>query len=364
MEVSTRQLRAFRLVAQHRNFTRAAEALFITPSGLSVLIRELESRVGFRLFERTTRHVELTPHGRELLAVIQRSLEELDAAIANIGRSAKRSSQSISLGTTPLVAANILPPAMREFRKQRPDLRIQLFDADLPTLIKMVEAGKLDMSLGIFKGMAGVRREPFFRFSLMVARAATEGERPRPATTPWSALNGETLISLSSGHPHQQLIDKHLAQAGVKVQIGSVVNLLDTQIALVEAEEGIAIIPSFGLPACRNRKVVMSQLINPVVRFEFHLISNRAKKLPPGADEFASFLKSYIARWAGTRWRSLARPARLALPHGERHGVRTCGKTHPNSTASSFKSPLIRSRKRIDHRSRWHHPERQGAMMR
>jgi DNA-binding transcriptional LysR family regulator len=148
MEVSTRQLRAFRLVAQHRNFTRAAEALFITPSGLSVLIRELEGRVGFRLFDRTTRHVELTAHGRELLSVIQRNLEELDAAIANIGRSAKRNQQSIILGTTPLVAANILPPAMREFHKQRPDVRIQLFDADLPTLINMVEAGKLDMSLG------------------------------------------------------------------------------------------------------------------------------------------------------------------------------------------------------------------------
>jgi LysR family carnitine catabolism transcriptional activator len=298
MEVSTRQLRAFRLAAQHHNFARAAEALFITPSGLSVLIKELESRVGFRLFDRTTRHVELTPHGRELLAVIQRSLEELDAAIANIGRSAKRNQRSISLGTTPLVAANILPPAMREFRKQRPDVRIQLFDADLPTLIQMVEAGKLDMSLGIFKAMPDVRREPFFRFSLIVARAAKDDIQPRRTTT-WSALEGETLISLSPGHPHQQLIDKHLAQAGVKVQIGSIVNLLDTQIALVEAEEGIAIIPSFGMPSCRSRKVVVSQLINPVVRFDFHMISRRGIELPPGADEFASFLKSYIATWAG-----------------------------------------------------------------
>jgi DNA-binding transcriptional LysR family regulator len=83
------------------------------------------------------------------------------------------------------------------------------------------------------------------------------------------------------------------------VQIGSVVNLLDTQIALVEAEEGIAIIPSFGLPACRNRKVVTSRLVNPVASFEFHLISNRGKELPPGADEFTAFLKSYIATWAG-----------------------------------------------------------------
>lgn len=66
-----------------------------------------------------------------------------------------------------------------------------------------------------------------------------------------------------------------------------------------EAEEGIAIVPSFGLPACRSRKVVMSQLIKPVVRFDFHLISNCGKELPPGADGFNSFLKSHIATWAG-----------------------------------------------------------------
>src|ERR1700724_3637317 len=125
MEVSTRQLRAFRLAAQHRSFARAAEALYITPSGLSVLIKELESRVGVRLFERTTRRVELTPNGRELLTVIERSLEEMDDAIATIGRGVKRNRQSIALGTTPLVAANILPPAMCEFRRQRPDVKVQ-----------------------------------------------------------------------------------------------------------------------------------------------------------------------------------------------------------------------------------------------
>jgi LysR family transcriptional regulator, carnitine catabolism transcriptional activator len=298
MEFTSKQLRAFRLVAQHRSFARAAEALYITPSGLSVLIRELESHLGFRLFDRSTRHVELTPYGTDLLMVVQRNLEELDGAVARLGRGAKGRDLSISLGTTPLVAANVLPPAIREFRRQRPDVRIQLYDAELPALMRMVEAGKLDMAVGIFQGVAGLRRVPFFRFSMMVIRPEQGGTPHRP-TTSWSALNGQTLISLSSTHPHQQLIDKQLAKTGVQWQSGAVVNLLDTQIALVEAEEGIAIIPSFGLPACRNRKVAMSQLINPVLHLEFHEISSRAKKLPPEADEFTAHLKSYVALWAG-----------------------------------------------------------------
>lgn len=298
MDFTSRQLRAFLLVAQHRNFTRAAEALFITPSGLSVLIRELETQLGFRLFDRTTRHVAPTTYGNEFLAVAQKSLAELDAVTSRIGRSAKQTNQSLMLGAPPLISANILPQAIKEFRGHHPNLRIQLFDGSQPVILYMIEAGKLDMGLGVFRATPGIRRTPFFQFSLMVVRADKESAF-RQASTTWSALKGETLVTLPTGSPIQQIIDKHLAKAGVITHRSARVNLLDTQIAMVEADEGIAIIPSFGLPACRNRKVVMSRLINPVVNLEFFQISNRGKKLPPGADEFTAFLKAYIARWAG-----------------------------------------------------------------
>jgi len=265
---------------------------------LSVLIRELENQLGFRLFDRTTRHVVTTAYGNELLAATEPHLQALHAAMSRIGRTANGSGQWLSLGTTPLVAANILPKAIREFRSQRPDLRIRLFDADLATILKRIEAGKLDMGLGIFKSVPGIRRTPFFRFSLVVIRADKDGAI-HPTSTAWSALNGQTLVSLPPSYPHQQLIDEHLTKEGVRWQRGNVVNFLETQIALVEAGEGIAIIPSFGLPACRNRRVAMSQLINPAVNLEFHQISLRGKKLPPDADEFTAFLKTYVARWAG-----------------------------------------------------------------
>ncbi len=298
MEFSSRQLRAFQLVAQHRSFTRAAEALFLSTSGLSVLIRELETQLGFRLFDRTTHRVVTTARGNELLAATQPHLQALDAAISRIGQTAEEAGQELTVGTTPLIAANILPHAIREFRSQRPDLRIRLFDAHLHTILKRLEAGKLEMGLGIFKSRPGIRRTPFFRFSLVLIRANEDGA-VQPASTAWSELNGQTLISMSRSYPHQQLIDEQLAKTKVRWQRGDVVNFMDTQIALVEAGEGIAIVPSFGLPACSNRKVAVSQLIDPVVNLEFYQISNRGKKLPPGADEFTAFLKSYIARWAG-----------------------------------------------------------------
>ena len=298
MNFSSRQLHAFLLVARHRSFTRAAHALFITPSGLSVLFKELETQLGFRLFDRTTRHVAPTSYGSEMLPLVQKTLSELETATTRIGRSATRASQSLALGAPPLISANVLPQAIREFREYYPALRIRLFDGIQSEILQMVESGKLDMGLGVFGATPGIRRTPFFRFSLMVIRADNDAAAHRASTT-WSSLQGETMISLPAGSPIQKMVDKHLTKAGVVCRNAAVVNLLDTQIAMVEAGEGIAVIPAFGLAAVRNRHVVMSRLVSPVVNLDFFQISDRGKTLPSGANEFTAFLKSYISRWAG-----------------------------------------------------------------
>jgi LysR family transcriptional regulator, carnitine catabolism transcriptional activator len=298
MEFTSRQLRAFHLVAEHQSFVRAAERLFLTPSGLSVLIRELERQLGFRLFDRTTRRVTLTGYGRDLLAVSQPTLKALDTAMSRVERAAKAETRWISVGTTPWMAAHVLPPAIGAFRQHRPDLRIRLFDGNLGTVARRVAAGKLDLGLGIFGEMPDIRGVPFFRFSLMVVRPARNTDLHRPSTK-WSALNGESLIALTSNYPHQQLIDTQLAKNGISCRYAQTVNLLDTQIGLVEAGEGTAIIPSFGLPACRSRKVTMSELVEPVVTLEFQQITYRGRKQQEEASEFSAFLKKYIASWAG-----------------------------------------------------------------
>jgi LysR family carnitine catabolism transcriptional activator len=298
IEFTSRQLRAFLLVAQHHNFSRAAEALFITPSGLSLLIRELENHVGFRLFDRTTRHVELSTNGKQLLPVARRSLEDLERTVSRIGQVTREAAQTLSVGAGALTAANILPRAISEFRQQRPDVTIQLFDADFTTVIERLKAGVLDIGLGLAERSPGIQRTRFFRFSLMVIRPDVEAAL-RWTSTSWSALKGERLISVPVNRGWQTVVDKHLAQAGVRSRPAMVVNTVETQIALVEAGEGIAVVPSFALPACRNRRVIMGRLTNPKVTMDFYQVRNRGRKLPPVAAEFTEFLQGYIARWVG-----------------------------------------------------------------
>ncbi|HEY4009742.1 MAG TPA: LysR family transcriptional regulator [Acidobacteriaceae bacterium] len=298
MEFSSRQLRAFHLVARHRSFARAAEDLLITPSGLSLLIRELERQLGFRLFDRTTRHVTLTAFGSELIAVTESSLSSLDAAMSRIEQTAKGRERWITVGTTPWLAANVLPAAIQQFRRPHPNLRVEIFDGPPHEIEERLKANKLDMGVGLFKNVPDLRRVPFFSFALMLV-SPDQGAVINSAPRRWSSLNGHRLVSLTSEYPHQLLIDKQLKRAGVSGPRGQTVTLLETQIALVEANEGVAVIPSFGMLACRNRKVTMSELIDPVVSLDFYQITNRGGRMSEEAQEFSRFLKTYMAGWAG-----------------------------------------------------------------
>jgi LysR family transcriptional regulator, carnitine catabolism transcriptional activator len=155
------------------------------------------------------------------------------------------------------------------------------------------------MGLGVFfKHLPGIRRLPLFRFQLMVIRADNGHTSHRAATT-WSALRGENLISVPASLPFQQLVGKYLAKAGVVQQPSQVLNHLHTVIAMVEAGEGVAIFPSYGLPACQNRRIMMSRLINPVVHVDFYQIRKGGRKLPAVVEEFTAYLQGYIASWAG-----------------------------------------------------------------
>src|SRR4051794_25135035 len=84
VDLDTRLLRAFVAVAEELNFTRAAARLFIAQQALSAQVAQLETRLGVKLFERTTRRVALTEAGSRLLGHARAALAALDAVEAEL----------------------------------------------------------------------------------------------------------------------------------------------------------------------------------------------------------------------------------------------------------------------------------------
>src|SRR5690606_15075556 len=94
MNFTIKQLRALIAIAETGSFRAAAEMLCLSPAAVSLLVRELESGLGFAVFERTTRRVGLSRAGREFLPAAQRLLRELNATVLSA-----REVQARSAGT-------------------------------------------------------------------------------------------------------------------------------------------------------------------------------------------------------------------------------------------------------------------------
>jgi DNA-binding transcriptional LysR family regulator len=119
-------LRAFRAIAEHGSFTRAAAALDVTASALSQTLRQLETQFGTRLLHRTTRRVGLTEAGRELLLRITPALKELDAAMDALRQHGDRPAGLLRLTVPDVVATSLLDPVLGEFMARWPDVRLDI----------------------------------------------------------------------------------------------------------------------------------------------------------------------------------------------------------------------------------------------
>jgi DNA-binding transcriptional LysR family regulator len=120
------ELRAFAAIAEHGSFARAAAQLAVSPSALSQTIRGLETRLGVRLLNRTTRSVAPTEAGTRLLARLQPALADLDAAVADLAAARGRPSGTLRINSTRIAALHHLAPAIGPFLKAYPEITLDI----------------------------------------------------------------------------------------------------------------------------------------------------------------------------------------------------------------------------------------------
>jgi DNA-binding transcriptional LysR family regulator len=119
-------LRAFRLVAELASFTRAAEALDVTPSALSQALLQLEEHLDVRLLQRTTRRVGLTEAGRQLLERVAGPLSEIDAALEQTRQQSGRPAGRLTVTTSRIAASAFIEPILPEFFRLYPEITLDL----------------------------------------------------------------------------------------------------------------------------------------------------------------------------------------------------------------------------------------------
>lgn len=291
MNISSRQLAVFLEISRLQSFARAAELVHLSPSGISMLVKELEQQVGARLFERTTRALKLTEAGRQLQPVAERIVQELRDLQAVVQGSEAIARQRLAIAATPTVSASLLPGVLGEFAQSHPQVHVNLADTDVAEVRRRVLDGSADLGLGFFvKPAVGLLRQPLCKFRLMLISPPGSSSGLLPSK-PWSALSRLPLVSLPPDNPIQAVIEKHLAQIGVPARERLFVNLIGTILAMVRSGRGHAVIPSFAIDECLRLGLGVSMLLEPMAHMELFLISRRGLQATPAVAEFTAALK-------------------------------------------------------------------------
>ena len=162
MNLSARDIQAFLALAEVKNFTRAAARCHLSQPAFSALIKALEASVGLQLFDRSTRHVLLTPEGERFLLSAQRIAAELEDCAKAMRDTAQLARGHVAVALLPSLAAGWLPPVLAQFMARHPGVDLALLDVLSEPCIAAVAHGEADFALAAIRAdTPDLQAEPF-----------------------------------------------------------------------------------------------------------------------------------------------------------------------------------------------------------
>ncbi|MFJ9820925.1 LysR family transcriptional regulator [Streptomyces sp. NPDC101151] len=240
-----RHLQHFIAVAEDQHFTRAAERLMVSQSGLSASIRALERELRAPLFVRTTRRVTLTEAGRALLAEAERILAQVRSAHEAVAAVQGVLRGTLALGTEQCIAGVHVARLLAAFRRRHPDVEIRLRQAGSGALAEEVAAGRLDLAFA-YRTQAdsdqlrsvALTSEPMTVLCHPSHRLAAAGAALAP-----DDLAGEVFVDFHPDWGPRRTTDAAFAAAGLRRTVALEVNDVHSLLDLVDENLGIAVVP-------------------------------------------------------------------------------------------------------------------------
>ncbi|HUJ85861.1 MAG TPA: LysR family transcriptional regulator [Burkholderiales bacterium] len=240
-----RRLRAFVTVAERSSFSAAAAALHITQPALSRRIAELESALGLRLFERTSRRVALTQSGQDLLArcrdllTIGEALHERARALAG-GKAG-----TLRVGCAPMNMERVVAPLIARYRERCPEVDLQLFEQGGERAQQAVLRGDLHVAVASPTEPRLQARLLFpWRLLAVVPRGRPGHPLARGRTVDIVKLAQEPILTLPAGFGTRALFDAGCETASVRPAIRMEATAAQTLLAAAQAGYGVAVVPS------------------------------------------------------------------------------------------------------------------------
>ena len=296
MNVSTRQIDAFLALAAQRNFTRAAAQCHLSQPAFSALIKALEDAFNVRLFDRSTRHVELTTEGENFMESARRIRSEVDLALGSMRDAVSLRRGRVAIALLPSLAAGWLPQRLAEFHQQFPGIELEIADVLSEPCIELVASGKADFALAAIRAdTPDLQAEPFcsddFHLVCRSDHPLAKVPRGRPSAIAVEDLAQWPFIHMARHSSVRQFLEAALHPQAMKSVME--VEQLATVMGMVRAGLGISVIPALTLFHFQQQGLVTRALNWPALNRQIYLVRRRDRSLSSAAQAMYSLLMEH-----------------------------------------------------------------------
>lgn len=291
MKIDSLGIQAFVAIAEHGGFSRAADAIHITQTGLTRRLQNLEAFLGVKLVERTTRSMALTPIGRDFLPRARRLLNELGTALVEIRETGKALRGDVSIACVPTVGVQYLPRIIQRYAALHPNNRIKILDHASFRVAEAVLRREAEFGITLLGSHdPELISVPLLkdRFVLVCRDDHALAAKKKLA---WKDLQPHPLIFSGMESGNRQLLDVALAKSEVRLNSFYEVQRSSTAVGLVAAGVGVAVVPELAMQKGAYPKLRVIALVGPVISRSLVLLSRKSAYLTPAAQALYDLIR-------------------------------------------------------------------------
>jgi len=282
-----RQIKVFLEVAKARNFTRAAEALCIAQSAVSIAIAKLEEELDLTLFNRHSRQITLTAEGEVLLRHATRILDDFSTAESEMSELKELSSGEVRIGIPPMMSSYYFPRVIKDFHIEYPHLQLTVMGEGAAHIQRQISSGEID--LGVIAGSKipeGLASTCFLREEI-VACVSSDHPFAERTNLRLQELLSEPLILFRQGYYMRKLTDDLQRDLPQKPQVVFETNLFSLVRSLVR--EGVGVSTLLRMVVADKPKVTAVSF-DPPLYLDLHIAWKKDGYLSRANQTFLSFL--------------------------------------------------------------------------
>ena len=293
-------LRVFEAAARHLSFTRAGAELGVTQGAVSQRIRRLEEMLEIRLFERLTRAMALTSHGRSLAAAVGEGLARIDEGLAELDRLRLPPDRAtLTISVTAAFASRWLLPRLSDFQERFPEIEVRIAAED--RLADFVSDG-VDLGIrfgrGVYPGLSATMLMPDIVYPVCSPVLLNDG---MPLNAPEDLLRCVLLHDATSEYDGSGCGWQHwFESAGLKIEHLEGLRLSPGPLVLEAAVNGLGV--ALGRASLVNGELSDGRLVRPLkhapaTAYSYYLVQRPKLEAAPHLSAFVGWLQERAAAW-------------------------------------------------------------------